>query len=129
MKRPGPAPECSNSELITMILVGECRGWDVETELLSYWQEHRDLFPQQPSQSRFNRRRRALTQGINLLRCAILQLLDILLSHTTSIQLDRLHAFQFSHIARLLLPLPQLVDLLFIELKLSFCYASILYQV
>jgi hypothetical protein len=77
MKRPGPEPECSDSELITLILVGECRGWDVETELLSQWQEHRDLFPHQPSQSRFNRRRRALAQGINLLRQALLRVLDV----------------------------------------------------
>jgi len=76
-KRPGPAPECSDSELITLVLVSECRGWDLETEMLSYWQEHRDLFPHQPSQSRLNRRRRALAQGINLLRCAVLQLLDV----------------------------------------------------
>jgi len=76
-KRPGPAPECSDSELITLVLVSECRGWDLETEMLSYWQEHRDLFPHQPSQSRLNRRRRALAQGINLIRCAVLQLLDV----------------------------------------------------
>ena len=36
-KRPGPAPLCSASELLTMVLVGECRGWVVETELLCYW--------------------------------------------------------------------------------------------
>lgn len=76
-KRPGPAPECSDSELITLLLVGECRGWDIETEMLNYWQEHRDLFPHQPSQSRFNRRRRALTQGVNLIRCAVVRLLDV----------------------------------------------------
>jgi len=35
-KRPGPAPTtCSDSELLAMALIGECRGWDVETELLS----------------------------------------------------------------------------------------------
>lgn len=44
-KRPGPEPESSDSELITMALVGECRGWDIETEMLSQWKEHRDLFP------------------------------------------------------------------------------------
>jgi len=75
--RPGPAPKCSDSELITMLLIGECRGWELETDMLSYWQEHRDLFPHQPSQSRFNRRRRALAQGINMLRCAVLRLLDV----------------------------------------------------
>ncbi len=39
-KRPGPKPGCSDSELIAMVLVGECRGWDVETDMLSYWREH-----------------------------------------------------------------------------------------
>ena len=29
-KRPGPAPQCSDSELLTMALIGECRGWEVE---------------------------------------------------------------------------------------------------
>jgi hypothetical protein len=42
---PGPAPLCSDSEFITMVLVGECRGWDEETEAVSQWQELRDLFP------------------------------------------------------------------------------------
>jgi hypothetical protein len=34
LKRRGPAPECSDSELITLVLVGECRGWDLETDML-----------------------------------------------------------------------------------------------
>jgi IS5 family transposase len=76
-KRPGPAPLCSDSELITMALVGECRGWDKETEMLSYWQEHRYLFPHIPSQSRFNRRRRNLMQAFNLIRQVILSGLDL----------------------------------------------------
>ena len=59
-RRPGPEPECSDSELITMAMVGECQGWDVETEMLGQWKEHLDLFPIIPSQSRFNRRRRNL---------------------------------------------------------------------
>jgi hypothetical protein len=77
LKRPGPAPDCSDSELITMTLVGECRGWDVETELLSSMQEHADLFPCIPSQSRFNRRRRNLMFVINLIRRTILGWLDL----------------------------------------------------
>lgn len=77
MKRPGPQPECSDSEVITMQLVGECRGWDVETEMLSNWQEHRDLFPHIPSQSRFNRRRRQLVGAVNLLRQIILRTMDV----------------------------------------------------
>jgi Transposase DDE domain len=76
-KRPGPAAECSDSELLTMALVGECRGWAVETKLLSYWQEHRDLFPIIPSQSRFNRRRRNLRDAFNLIRQAVLRVLDL----------------------------------------------------
>lgn len=76
-KRPGPAPECSDRELITMALVGECRGWDVETEMLSEWQEHRDLFPRIPSQSRFNRRRRQLLPAFNLIRRVVLRWLDL----------------------------------------------------
>lgn len=77
LKRPGPQPECSDSELITMAIVGECRGWDVETEMLSYWQEHRDMFPHIPSQSRFNRRRRNLMLAFNLIRRSVLSMLDL----------------------------------------------------
>ena len=66
LKRPGPAPDCSDSELIAMTLIGECRGWDVETELLSHMRDHRALFPIIPCQSRFNRRRRT---GTSRIRC------------------------------------------------------------
>jgi Transposase DDE domain len=76
-RRPGPPAQCSDSELLTMILVGECRGWDVETEMLSYWREHRDLFPVIPSQSRFNRRRRNLMATFNLLRQVVVAQLDL----------------------------------------------------
>jgi hypothetical protein len=76
-RRPGPLPVCGDSELMTMALVGECRGWDVETELLSHLKEHRDLFPRIPSQSRFNRRRRNLASAFNLIRLCILRCLDV----------------------------------------------------
>ena len=76
-KRPGPAPTCSDSELLTMALVGECREWDEETTMLSQWSEHRDLFPNIPTPSRFNRRRRALLGAFNLLRQSVLRLLDL----------------------------------------------------
>jgi hypothetical protein len=76
-KRPGPNPECSDSELIAMALIGECRGWHVETELLSCWREYRDMFPHIPSQSRFNRRRRNLLQAFTLIRQVILGSLDL----------------------------------------------------
>jgi hypothetical protein len=77
LKRRGPAPECSDSELITMALVGECRGWDLETDLLSCWAEHTDLVPTIPTQSRFNRRRRNLMWAINLIRQIVVQWLDV----------------------------------------------------
>ena len=77
VRRPGPAPQCSDSELLTMVLVGECRGWDVETELLAHWHAHRDLFPRLPSQSRFNRRRRQLLWLLNCIRRSVLHSLDV----------------------------------------------------
>ena len=61
--RPGPAPQCSDAELLTMALIGECRGWDLETELLAQFRDFRGLFPVLPSQSRFNRRRRQLMRA------------------------------------------------------------------
>lgn len=76
-KRPGPQPVCSDSELITLALVGECREWHMETDLLSSWKEHADLFPNIPCQSRFNRRRRNLMWAINLIRQVILKSLDL----------------------------------------------------
>ena len=76
-RRPGPAPECSDSELVTMVLVGECRGWDEETALIQHWQAYRHLFPSIPERSRFNRRRRALAPAINDLRRLTLRLLDL----------------------------------------------------
>ena len=75
--RPGPAPDSSDSEVITTALVGECRGWDMETEMLSHWEDHRDLFPNLPTQSRFNRRRRNLMRVINVIRGVVLNLLDV----------------------------------------------------
>jgi hypothetical protein len=94
-KRPGPQPLCSDSELMTLALVGECRGWDVETELLSHWQEHRDLFPHIPSQSRFNRRRRNLMQAFNLVRRIVLQGLDVAHDHRCLIDSSPLPVVQF----------------------------------
>ena len=77
LKRPGTKPMCSDSELIAMALIGECKGWDIETDMLSNWKSHRDLFPHIPSQSRFNRRRRNLMFIINWIRRLLLSWLDI----------------------------------------------------
>lgn len=76
-RRPGPAPACSDSELVTMVPVGESRGWDEETDLVREWRARRDLFPVVPERSRFNRRRRALAPAINELRRVTLRLLDL----------------------------------------------------
>src|SRR3954451_14346108 len=75
--RPGPAPMCSDSELLALALIGACRGWDLETDLLSHFRSYRHLFPEQPSQSRFNRRRRQLMQAFQLIRCLVLRMLDV----------------------------------------------------
>jgi hypothetical protein len=75
--RPGPPPECSDSELLTLFLVSECMDWDVETEALSQWQAHRDVFPYLPSQRRANRRRRNVQLGFNLVRQMVLRVLDV----------------------------------------------------
>jgi hypothetical protein len=75
--RPGPKSACSDSELMTMAIVGECRGWDLETNLINEWQAYRHLFPHLPERSRFNRRRRNLMLAINLLRQMVLRGLDV----------------------------------------------------
>ncbi len=75
--RSGPKAACSDSELITLAIVGECKGWDQETELVSEWHNYRHLFPVLPERSRFNRRRRNLMGTINAIRQAILNLLDL----------------------------------------------------
>ena len=75
-RRPGPAPDCSDSELITMILVAECKGWAIEPQLLSEFSQHPHLFPRLPSQSRFNRRRRNLGAVINQMRHRLLAAIE-----------------------------------------------------
>jgi len=77
LKRPGPQPECSDSELIAMVLIAESKGWDLETDILSNMEPYRNLFPIIPSQSRFNRRRRQLMYAFNLIRQVLLAQLDL----------------------------------------------------
>lgn len=76
-ERPGPEPDCTNAELITMAIVGECREWDKETNLLGEWRNYTHLFPIQPERSRFNRRRRNLMGAINHIRRITLAVLDV----------------------------------------------------
>lgn len=99
-KRPGPPPQCSDSELLTMSLVGECCGWAVETEMLSHWGKHRDLFPRQPSQSRFNRRRRQLSDALCLLRQALLERLDLALEQLCALDSHPLPVVAYHHASR-----------------------------
>src|SRR5262249_2970737 len=61
----------------TLVLAGECRGWDQETDLVASWHAYRHLFPILPERSRFNRRRRNLMAAINDLRRVALTLLDL----------------------------------------------------
>lgn len=77
LNRPGPEPKCSDSELIAMTLIGECKGLNCETELLSYMAGYRHLFPHQPSLTRFNRRRRQLAGLVNEVRRLLLERMDL----------------------------------------------------
>lgn len=78
LRRPGPQPLCSDSEIIAMSLIAECRGWDVETEAVAQLKQHPDLFPFVPERSRFNRRRRNLMQFFNLVRQQVVRSLDLI---------------------------------------------------
>jgi hypothetical protein len=77
-QRPGPAPtSCSDSELLTVAIVSECRTWDRETQAIQEWAAYRHLFPRLPERSRFNRRRRNLMRALNQLRYLVLTMLDV----------------------------------------------------
>ena len=93
-------PECSDSELMSMVLISECRGWDVETEALSHWQCHRDLFPHIPSQSRYNRRRRALSDAFKLIRQAVVTRLDMAQDPQCALDSLPIPVVQFHHAPR-----------------------------
>jgi hypothetical protein len=94
-RRPGPAPVFSDSELIALCIIGECKGWDVETELLSNMEAYRELFPHLPEQSRFNRRRRNLMVAMNLIRRILLSQLDLAQDHYCVIDSLPIPAVQF----------------------------------
>ena len=72
--RPGPAAELSDSEVITLSLVAELVELDQESRFLAYVRRnHLALFPKLPERSRYNRRRRALTEVTNRIRGALMQ--------------------------------------------------------
>jgi DDE family transposase len=68
-ERPGPAPACTDSEILTFALARELLGYDSERRfrrvLLADW---RHLFPHIPAQSELNRRTRWLSGAFELLR-------------------------------------------------------------
>jgi hypothetical protein len=71
--RPGPRSQFSDSEVITLTLVAELVSLDDETVFLAYVaRNHRALFPLLPDRSRYNRRRRALSEAVNTIRRHIL---------------------------------------------------------
>ncbi len=72
--RPGERSDFSDSEVITLTLVAELVEMDKESRFLAYVRRnHLALFPQLPERSRYNRRRRQLTEVTNRLRGALLQ--------------------------------------------------------
>ncbi len=80
-QRPGPDAGCSDSEVMTMTLVAELVGMDEESAFLGYLQRnHPPLFPRLPERSRYNRRRRQLTEATNRVRLALAS--DVLLQLT-----------------------------------------------
>jgi hypothetical protein len=73
-RRPGPRGACSDSEIITLTLVAELTGQDEEGPFLaSVRRNHPTLFPRLPERTRYNRRRRRLSEVTNRLRIALLQ--------------------------------------------------------
>jgi hypothetical protein len=79
-QRPGPRSPFTDSEVITLTLVAELVSLDDETVFLDYVaRNHRALFPLLPDRSRYNRRRRALSEAVNTLRRHILAWLLALL--------------------------------------------------
>ncbi len=71
--RPGPRSAFTDSEVITLTLVAELLGLDEETAFLAYLgRHHRALFPLLPERSRYNRRRRCLTEVTNRVRAGLL---------------------------------------------------------
>jgi len=72
--RPGPRSVCSESEIIALTLIAELTGQDEEGPFVRYLRRnHLTLFPAVPERTRYNRRRRCLTEVTNRLRRALLE--------------------------------------------------------
>jgi len=75
LRRPGAEPEVATVN--TARIVSSVNVWDLETELLSHMQAHRDKFPIILERSRFNRQRRNLMWIINEMRRMMLARMEI----------------------------------------------------
>ena len=72
--RPGPRSAFTDSEVITLTLVAELLGKDIEAAFLAWVRAHHlGLFPRLPERSRFNRRRRQLAEATNRIRAALME--------------------------------------------------------
>ena len=72
--RPGPIPECPDSDILTMSWLLEYIGEDSENSGYARIQaELKTVFPSSPERSRFNRRRRNLSGASEVLRRALTQ--------------------------------------------------------
>jgi hypothetical protein len=68
-RRPGPAPVCSDSEVLTFALARELLGYTSERRFRRVLRrDWRHLFPHVPAQSELNRRTRWLSGALELLR-------------------------------------------------------------
>jgi hypothetical protein len=80
LRRPGPEPELSDSEVLTLGVCAEWGGWDSER---AFWRFVRKrlahLFPRAIDQSGFNRRRRALYPALTRIQAAIAERLGVTL--------------------------------------------------
>ncbi len=76
--RPGPAPACSDAELITIGLVRQLLGRRSESRFLAELAaDHAELFPHLPHQSEVNRRLRWLWAAFEQLRVALTDALPV----------------------------------------------------
>lgn len=72
--KPGPEPELSDSEVLTLTLAQQLLGFETERAFLSFADGNlRHLFPRLLDQSQFNRRVRTLAWALELIRRAALQ--------------------------------------------------------
>jgi len=68
-KRPGPEPLLSDSEVLTLTLAQQLLGFETERASLAFASGNlRHLFPRLLTQSQFNRRVRALSWALELIR-------------------------------------------------------------